>query len=63
MKKIFSQVTRGSNAILDDQRLMLILRIFLGSIFVAASLLKLPHQAEFIGVVSSYNMLPGSLAR
>jgi thiol-disulfide isomerase/thioredoxin/uncharacterized membrane protein YphA (DoxX/SURF4 family) len=40
----------------------LILRLFLGGIFIVASLFKIPHQVEFIGVVSSYGILPTNLA-
>jgi len=42
---------------------MFILRVVLGSIFIAASIGKLSHQDEFVSVVTSYGLLPDSLAR
>jgi alpha-tubulin suppressor-like RCC1 family protein/uncharacterized protein YkwD/plastocyanin/thiol-disulfide isomerase/thioredoxin/uncharacterized membrane protein YphA (DoxX/SURF4 family) len=59
MKKVF--IGRSLAAILKNKRLMLILRIVLGTIFLTAAVAKFPHQLEFISVVSSYNILPYGL--
>ena len=37
-------------------------RLLLGSIFMAAAVAKFPHQLEFVGIVSNYNILPYGLA-
>ena len=47
----------------SSPRLILIWRLLLGSIFIVAAAAKFPHQLEFIGVVSSYNILPFGLAQ
>ena len=48
--------------LLENQRLLLALRMILGSIFIVSAVLKLPHQAEFIQIVNSYGILPYGLA-
>jgi alpha-tubulin suppressor-like RCC1 family protein/uncharacterized protein YkwD/thiol-disulfide isomerase/thioredoxin/plastocyanin/uncharacterized membrane protein YphA (DoxX/SURF4 family) len=42
--------------------LILTWRLLLGVIFIAAAITKFPHQLEFAGIVSSYNILPHGLA-
>jgi len=42
-------------------RLHLILRLALGALFVAASLDKLLHPAEFAAIIADYRVLPGVL--
>jgi len=49
--------------IVNNRWLIFALRVALGGIFIAASVTKLPHQAEFINIVTSYGILPDSLAR
>jgi uncharacterized membrane protein YphA (DoxX/SURF4 family)/chitodextrinase len=48
--------------IIDNRWLIFALRVALGGIFIAASVTKLSHQAEFIDIVISYGILPDSLA-
>jgi uncharacterized membrane protein YphA (DoxX/SURF4 family) len=48
---------------INNRWLIFILRVALGGIFIAASVSKLPHQAEFINIVTGYGILPDSLAR
>ena len=49
--------------IVNNRWLIFALRVALGGIFIAASVTKLSHQAEFINIVTSYGILPDSLAR
>jgi putative oxidoreductase len=49
--------------IIDNQWLIFALRVALGGLFIAASVSKLPHQAEFINAVTSYGIMPYGLAR
>jgi putative oxidoreductase len=49
--------------IANNRWLIFALRVALGGIFIAASVTKIPHQAEFINIVTSYGILPDSLAR
>jgi uncharacterized membrane protein YphA (DoxX/SURF4 family) len=48
--------------IVDNRWLIFTLRLVLGGIFIAASVGKIPHQAEFINTVTSYGILPDNLA-
>ena len=48
--------------LVKDARTLAVFRILLGVIFIASAILKLPHQAEFVQIVSSYEILPYSLA-
>jgi uncharacterized membrane protein YphA (DoxX/SURF4 family) len=52
-----------TKSILENKWLALGLRLSLGGIFIASSISKLPHQAEFTSTVLSYQMLPEGLAR
>lgn len=49
--------------VINNRWLIFVLRVVLGSIFIAASVSKLPHQAEFINIVTGYDILPDNLAR
>ncbi len=49
--------------IIDNRWLIFALRVALGGIFIAASVTKLQHQAEFVNIVIGYGILPESLAR
>lgn len=49
--------------IIDNRWLIFSLRVALGGIFIAASVSKLPYQAEFTNTVIGYGILPDSLAR
>jgi len=53
----------GIRIVLGSPWLPLALRLILGGIFLTASIAKLSNQAEFIGAVMSYGILPDSLAR
>jgi uncharacterized membrane protein YphA (DoxX/SURF4 family) len=44
------------------QRLAVLLRLILGSVFLVAGAGKLPHSAEFSAIVAGYGLLPDSLA-
>ncbi len=48
---------------LNNRWLIFGLRLALGGIFIAASVGKIPHQAEFINTVTSYGILPDNLAQ
>jgi len=48
--------------ILQNRWLLFSLRLILGVIFVVASISKIQDIAKFAGIVSSYGMLPNSLA-
>jgi len=48
--------------IVNNRWLIFSLRVALGSIFIAASVSKIPHQAEFTSTVTSYGILPDNLA-
>ena len=48
--------------IFGSQRLVLLLRLILGGIFITASLSKVSNIPEFTQAVASYNVLPYSLA-
>jgi uncharacterized membrane protein YphA (DoxX/SURF4 family) len=52
-----------TESILENRWLALGLRLGLGGIFIASSISKLPHQAEFTSTVLSYQLLPGAMAR
>lgn len=45
-----------------DRRLTFILRVMLGILFILSAASKLPHQVEFIKVVTGYHLLPESVA-
>jgi len=49
--------------IINNRWLLFALRLVLGGIFIAASVSKLQHQAEFVDTVSSYGLLPDTLAQ
>lgn len=49
--------------IISNRWLLFALRLVLGGIFIAASVSKLQHQAEFVDTVSSYGLLPATLAQ
>ena len=49
--------------VINNRWLIFALRLVLGGIFVAASVTKLQHQAEFIDTVSGYGLLPSTLAQ
>ena len=49
--------------IINNRWLLFALRLVLGGIFIAASVSKLQHQAEFVATVSGYGLLPATLAQ
>lgn len=53
---------RRLNKLWGDRRVTFVLRVMVGSLFILSAASKLPHQVEFIDVVSSYHLLPESLA-
>ena len=56
-------LARHLNKLWGDGRVTFVLRVVLGSLFILSATSKLPHQVEFIDVVSSYHLLPESLAQ
>ena len=42
----------------NNEGILLLLRILLGSIFIVSAVLKIPHQSEFVQIVISYGVLP-----
>ncbi len=46
-----------------NRHTLLVIRLVLGAIFILAAVGKLPEQAKFVDVVTSYGLLPWSLAR
>ncbi len=55
-------MTRISN-LLFNKRLLLALRLAMGSIFISAGLSKLIHPGEFVSLVVNYHVLPVSIAQ
>ena len=62
MKGLIVFADRALQAISTNQWLIFAMRLVLGSIFLVSATSKLSNQADFIGVVTSYNILPDSLA-
>ena len=56
-----SKINRVSE-FLGNQYVNLILRLFIGLIFIISAASKLPHHVEFEAVVKEYEILPDALA-
>jgi uncharacterized membrane protein YphA (DoxX/SURF4 family) len=54
MKKLWPFIKR----IVTSKYLSLVLRFYIGIIFIYASMSKIPFPAEFAGALASYNILP-----
>jgi uncharacterized membrane protein YphA (DoxX/SURF4 family) len=59
VKKLLVSVRR----VLSNRYTLLSVRLILGTILILAAVGKIPEQARFVDVVTSYGLLPWSLAR